>query len=272
MSDKWRKIKFSGCFKRKTLNNYLKIVKTQPVQVLSAEEIFEHPLQDSDALPVRSNLEKNTKCPAFQENITTVAQIPPSRNSAHDDALLFDNLQKWAVKFGIKQNALKDLMSLLDIRIPNVFPKDPRTFLKNDRIIEIVPMGEGQYWHNGFRECLEQAFTAIQHLNNISIKINVDGLPIYKSSKDELWPILFNIEEASSIQPMIIGIYCGKSKPSNVTSFLNPFVAEMEDVLKHGVMINGHTFAVSIRGFICDSPARAFIKGITLIFCNNSER
>uniref|UniRef100_A0A182VVM0 Transposase domain-containing protein n=1 Tax=Anopheles minimus TaxID=112268 RepID=A0A182VVM0_9DIPT len=162
----------------------------------------------------------------------------------------------------IKQNAVKGLISVLDKRLPNVFPKDPRTFLKNDRVVQIVTMGEGQYWHNGFRECLKQAYPAIHQFNSISIKINIDGLPVYNSSRDEFWPILFNIEEAADLQPMIIGIYSGKGKPSDINLFLNPFVDEMEDVLKHGVMINGHIISVSIRCFICDSPARAFIKGV----------
>lgn len=102
----------------------------------------------------------------------------------------------------------------------------------------------------------------IHHLERISIKINIDGLPVYKSSKDEFWPILFNIEEAPGLPPMIIGVYSGKSKPCDINLFLKPFVDEMEEVLKNGVQINGHTISVSIRCFICDSPARSFVKGI----------
>ena len=113
-----------------------------------------------------------------------------------------------------------------------------------------------------FSEGLEQAFPAIHQLDSISLNINIDGLPLYKSSKDEFWPILFNIQEAPTLQSMVIGIYCGKGKPSDANLFLNRFVVEMEDVLKKGVEINGHTISVSIRCFICDSPARAFIKGI----------
>lgn len=89
----------------------------------------------------------------------------------------------------------------------------------------------------------------------------MDGLPIYKSSKDEFWPILFNIFEMPEIKPMVIGIYCGKHKPVDLTEFLSPFVEEMKTVLENGIDINQHNISVKIRCFICDSPARAFIKG-----------
>ncbi|XP_055603903.1 uncharacterized protein LOC129752134 [Uranotaenia lowii] len=63
------------------------------------------------------------------------------------------------------------------------------------------------------------------------------------------------------MNPMIIGISHGQSKPTSVEDFLNPFVNEALPILQTGISINGKLLSVRIRAFICDSPARAFIKG-----------
>ena len=98
------------------------------------------------------------------------------------------------------------------------------------------------------------------------MNINFDGLPIYKSSKEEFWPILFNVQEVPKFNPTVIGIYSGKGKPSDANSFLTPFVDETKGKMEHGISINNHKINVRIRCFICDSPARAFIKGQLQLF------
>lgn len=97
---------------------------------------------------------------------------------------------------------------------------------------------------------------------DLSININIDGIPLHKSSKFQFWPILMNIFEMPEIAPMTIAIFYGKSKPTNLDAFLNQMVDELTDVLKHGIMINGYKINVKLRCFICDSPARAFLKGM----------
>lgn len=76
-----------------------------------------------------------------------------------------------------------------------------------------------------------------------------------------MWPILFNIYEEEGLKPMIIGIFYGKTKPKRVEEYLGPFVEEAIPILQSGIVINQHTLKVKLRSFICDSPARAFIKG-----------
>lgn len=64
---------------------------------------------------------------------------------------------------------------------------------------------------------------------------------------------------------MVVGIYSGYGKPKTVQNFLNPLVTELEKILRKGLVVQKVKFSVSIRYFICDSPARAFIKGKTLM-------
>lgn len=64
------------------------------------------------------------------------------------------------------------------------------------------------------------------------------------------------------IKPIIIGIWCGVGKPTSIIDYLAPFIAEMNAIARDGVLINGYRLDVDIRCFICDSPARSFVKGL----------
>lgn len=63
------------------------------------------------------------------------------------------------------------------------------------------------------------------------------------------------------IQPIVIAVWCGDSKPTVLNDFLRPFVDELNGLLNNGVIINGHQINIFIRAFICDTPARVFLKG-----------
>uniref|UniRef100_A0A6P7G433 Uncharacterized protein LOC114333966 n=1 Tax=Diabrotica virgifera virgifera TaxID=50390 RepID=A0A6P7G433_DIAVI len=64
------------------------------------------------------------------------------------------------------------------------------------------------------------------------------------------------------IQPMIVGIFHGNNKPLDIKEFLEPFVEDVKRLQSNGLCVNGHMIHIKIRCFICDSPARAFIKGV----------
>lgn len=64
------------------------------------------------------------------------------------------------------------------------------------------------------------------------------------------------------IKPMAIGIWGGKGKPSDVDKYLRFFVKDVDAVTKTGIIINDYRLDVKIRSFLCDSPARSFLKGL----------
>lgn len=63
------------------------------------------------------------------------------------------------------------------------------------------------------------------------------------------------------IQPMVIAIWSGLSKPNDVNEYLRRFVNELNEILEHGISINNKQIVVSLRCFVCDTPARSFLKG-----------
>lgn len=140
----------------------------------------------------------------------------------------------------------------------------------------INTIGGGQYWHQGVEFGLRLAFKGLREPTAIELNINVDGLPISESGNDQFWPILYNIHGMAHIKPMVAGMFYGKTKPSKIEEFLDPFVHEIEPILTDGISINGHRLSVRIRAFICDSPARAFVKGTAFcsfdfVICVNDE-
>lgn len=174
------------------------------------------------------------------------------------------NLRKWAISHNIRHTALRDLLKIVKKSFDKdslILPDDPRTLLQTPQTVLITEIAGGKYWHNGLGKCLKKLFASLAEPKTITVSVNIDGLPVYNGSKVEFWPILANIAEMPHLAPMPIGIFCGKSKASDLNSFLMPFVAEMREIMANGLDINSYKLSVGLRCFVCDSPARAFIKG-----------
>ena len=93
----------------------------------------------------------------------------------------------------------------------------------------------------------------------LKLQINVDGIPISKSSGSQFWPILGYLTDFPHSKPFLIGIYHGYSKPNDANVFLSEFVLEMHDLYETGMFYNGEVIDIGISGFVCDAPARAYI-------------
>lgn len=68
------------------------------------------------------------------------------------------------------------------------------------------------------------------------------------------------------MEPFIVAIWCGPKKPDDLTAYLQPFVDELNRLLRNGIIINDNKIVIVIRCIICDTPARCFLKGSTLLF------
>ena len=99
-------------------------------------------------------------------------------------------------------------------------PSDPRTLLGTPRCTIKHAVGNGRYIHfgldNGLQRVLEESsFDA----DTISLQLHVDGMTVFRGSNQQLWPILGRtIEPRSPV--FIIGLYCGMSKPTDISAFL----------------------------------------------------
>lgn len=196
------------------------------------------------------------------------SEITESEGNIAENISFIEEIRNWIISYKISNRAANGLLSILKTHEKfNYLPVDCRTILKTPKSVNIVPVSVGFYWHNGLKNCLLNLFPDLKKKTSISLMINIDGLPLHKSSKIEFWPILFIISEFPEKGVSVIGIYSGEKK-ANAVDLLSTFVKEAKDIIENGIMINGHVLNIKIKCFICDTPARTYIKGEFIMAIN----
>lgn len=100
------------------------------------------------------------------------------------------------------------------------------------------------------------------NLTALTLQFNIDGLPLFRSSRLPFWPILAMLKCDYTKSPFIVGIFSGSSKPKCVVEYLQVFVNDLKNVLANGIVHNGKQLSVQVSSFVCDAPARAFVKNV----------
>jgi hypothetical protein len=192
-----------------------------------------------------------------------------SDSNSENDSVLGDSdirslLSAWAVAYSISHKALLALLEILCAYFTEL-PKDPRTLLKTPRTdVALKVVSNGSYYQFGLADQIESQIVdhsfEVNSNTSVSLQINIDGVPIFKSSGGQFWPILGKIDKPFVSKPFIIGIFYGVNKPSDL-DFLTEFVDECRKLLQHGVVYNGFVIKLAFSAFVCDTPAHAFLKG-----------
>ncbi|KAF0722100.1 Uncharacterized protein FWK35_00032924, partial [Aphis craccivora] len=179
-----------------------------------------------------------------------------------------DKLRLLIIKHKVSHNFCNSLLQLLKSEGLDV-PKDIRTLMKTPKLHDIVDISGGYYIHLGLRNMLLPIL--IKNNAQIYIKshvleigINIDGLPVSKSSKSQIWPALISILNFKELKENVIpiGIFHGFQKPISIEEFLNPLIIDLLEVLDNGLTVNGLFFTVNISNVSCDSPAKAFLLNV----------
>lgn len=169
-----------------------------------------------------------------------------------------EKLAHWVVQFQITQAATNSLLLLLNDYFPIAnLPNNAKTLVKTPRNIDIQNNDGCQYWHYGLTKVLNNALCNQTIKNTIlSLNINVDGLPMFRSSTINFWPILVNIHELrEEIQPLIVGIYSGKRNYNLLYSnILIIFI--LTSHCFHRLSIAGLNVRFRIRCFICEKKKK----------------
>jgi len=138
--------------------------------------------------------------------------------------------------------------------------KDPKTILKTDTNIDM----SDSFIHLGLTKGILSNLSVNDiNLDKIVLRFYVDGIPLYNSSHLQFWPILCQILGSSFQHVFAVSVFCGTSKPPSLRNFLGPTVRELKALHQEGLLFNGKHFeTVLIDSFICDAPARSFLKVI----------
>jgi len=105
----------------------------------------------------------------------------------------------------------------------------------------------------------------LKNTTDIHLGINIDGLPISRSSKSNLWPILISIVNIPIMSKYVmpVGIYYTRfKKPESIFEYLDSFMTEMKSIISNGLCLNGKIYNFVISQIICDAPANAFMLNV----------
>ena len=178
-------------------------------------------------------------------------------------------LADWATSFNITHTSLSSLLSILNKYHPEL-PLDPRTLLRTPKtyLIRNLDTG-GEMCYFGINKGIQRLadngiLSCLQQTDVIQLQFNIDGLPLFKSSNMQLWPILCLVKLKYVHKPFVVAAFCGTKKPGDLNDFCADFVNELKELQQNGIDLNGNLHTVAIHSFVCDAPARAFLKNIKL--------
>ena len=185
-------------------------------------------------------------------------------DTTEDQPVFQDQLRAWVAESGTPLKHTNSLLALLRPHFPSL-PKDGRTLLKTCKKYDISDVAGGKYHHFGVAAGVKlrlEKCKDIRHFSELNLQFNIDGLPLFKSSSDSFWPILALIHQETDPEPFICGLWVGKSKPNSIEEYLSSFVSELLQIQRNGIESHGNMYTVKILNFVCDTPARAFVKNI----------
>ncbi len=174
-----------------------------------------------------------------------------------------DSLAKWTSEFQIKHNAVDSLLMILRKNGHRELPKTARTLLETCDSVNLQVKSGMQYIYLDCKEQLLKHLKMYPHsflskLRELDISLNVDGLPLFKSSSLSLWPVLCKIN-LSPFSVFPFALCYGTSKPSNV-EFLDNVVRDLHNLMENGLEFGNKKIKVTVRCVTCDAPAKAFVK------------
>ena len=225
------------------------------MEVDEADMHSEHALEASSRLSFPSLQEQGSCCHTDTELSSgepTDSDAEPQELCRETQSSLPDDLTQWLVQYSITREAGNSLLKLLRKHGHPELPKDLRTLKKTPRTVNVTDVCGGQYTYIGMKKAMQMvAYSETSgESSHVEIQINVDGIPLFKSTSTQFWPILCSVNQS---QPSLVALYMGTGKPHPLSNFMADFVSEMLEFQKNGIQIHS---------VVCDAPARAFLKNI----------
>lgn len=173
-----------------------------------------------------------------------------------------DDLKNWCRHHNVTHACLSELLGLLKSKFP-FLPRDPRTMLNTPKCVPTVDLENGQMIYLGISNALKYKLDVCDaNVVEILCQFNIDGIPVYKSSSTDFWPILGRCVNLVDTSPFCVAIFCGVGKPNPLSAFLSDFIKEVKLLNENGLVWKSKHYSFKIDSFACDAPARAYVKQI----------
>ena len=152
---------------------------------------------------------------------------PCESNNAHNSTL-YDDLLLFMLIYNVSRRGMQHLLDVL--RRHNVdVPKSIHSLKKdcNKHKFAILDISRGSFAYSSIIDnvtfCIKNNFLVLKDVfTNLTLQINVDGLPLFKSSQKGLLPILMMIKHCKYPKPLPLAVFCGVGKPP-----LNEFICKL---------------------------------------------
>lgn len=202
---------------------------------------------------------------------TSGEEIDNETDNTEDDFAnmsIADGLLLFMMMFNISNAAMNFLLLFLNckgIEVPKsshgLKGKLKRHIMFDSRVVEKGDIGFCSIvTHLSY--CFQKGFLKSDgnNLTEITLHFNLDGLPLFKSSRLNLWPLLMTVKECTYPKPFPLAFFCGVEKP-NIEIFLSKMIEDLR-ALKEIMKVDDVFVKVKKVVFICDAPARAFVQCI----------
>jgi len=224
---------------------------------LASQAVYSESGQESDSEIVYYDFGEEIDCQAESDSVAEESD-PCTQGSIRS------NLADWAAGSNISHSELSKLLHVL-VQGGLDVPKDPRTLLSTMRTCEVKEIAGGSYYHFGVSNAIISVLSHESHplVDTLTLRVNIDGTPPFKSARMDVWPILAKIKEFPGSNVIVLGLYAGRTKPNNAGEYLKDLIQDLKVVTREGFDYNGKHYSVALPdAFICDAPARAFLKCI----------
>ena len=146
----------------------------------------------------------------FEEHFDSDKYSPSPEDDSESDSEMEDSVEEelatWAIYHKIPHVALSSLLKIMRKLQPSL-PLDARTLLGTHNVTAVKTLANGSYYHFGISSqavrflAMDQALLARDILE---LQINIDGLPLFKSSSAQFWPILGMLLQSSNNEPFAL--------------------------------------------------------------------
>jgi hypothetical protein len=234
-------------------------------------------VKDNDLIADRQAVSNVDTTPASEEDVIVVNGVAFENIRAEvirDEVIRNDTddltvnlgvaLADWAVQFNITLRALTALLCILRLFHPEL-PKTGTTLLHTKRNFKIARRAGGEYFYFGIVTALTQTlntiFDKLTSNSVLNLQLNIDGLPLFKSSGASFWPVLGLLQGFKLQSPVLISLFCGATKPNCLNEYFDDLINDINEVGR-GFLFRGKALTIKICNIVCDAPARAFVKAI----------
>ena len=132
--------------------------------------------------------------------------------------------------------------------------------IRTPRNVDAVEKCGGSYKYLGLANGITGVLSAVNYESDqINLILNIDGIPVFKSSNIQLWPILCMF---GGFHPFLVAAFSGEKKPNDFNSFLRDFLQEYELLKKNQFHFQHKHYTVNNTAFVCDGAAQQFLKSI----------